>query len=191
MGILFSIFVIASGHAANLQKIQLPKQVIDSIKKDYNVERSETQPEMVDVNMEIKTRLATFKLQLGDTQESLDLAHYINTVDKGVQIKMSTPFTYEPQNTSMYFISRYKPFTAQTGKEYGYPCGTVYKLSTRANEFLNADALNIMTNTRQYLSILGGDYLVLHMDKEAKRLKMSYFKVRDARWTHELCKLDY
>lgn len=188
---LLSALFCTHVQAAQLQQIQLPKSVIEAIKKDYNVERSEVQPEMVNINMEIKTRLATFKLELGDNQESLDLAHYINTVDKGVELKLSTPFTYEPNNTTMYFISRYKPFASPQGKEYGYACGTVYKLATKANEFLNAEALKIMTNTRQYLSILGGDYLVLHMDKEAKRLKMSYFKVRDARWTHELCKLDY
>lgn len=191
MGFLFLFLFYAQAQASNLHDLQLPKQVIESIKKNYNVERSEAQPERVDVGLEIKTRLATFKLKLGDTQESLDLANYINTVDKGVELKMSTPFPYEAQNTTLYFISRYKPFISAEGREYGYPCGTAYRLSTHANEFLNADALRIMTNNRQYLSILGGDYLILHMDKTAKRLKMAYFRVRDARWTHELCKLSY
>lgn len=191
MSVWLALFFTAFSQGAHVQEIQLPKQVIESIAKDYNVERSEIQPEIVDMGMEIKTRLATFKLQLGYSQESLDLAQYINTVDKSIHLKMSTPFPYAEKNTTMYFISRYKPFKTPDGKEYGYPCGTVYKLSQRADEFLNANALNIMTNSRQYLSILGGDYLVLHMDQEAKRLKMSYFKIRDARWTHEMCKLDY
>lgn len=189
MTIVFFLLTLVQSSFASLQEIQIPSKVFDSIKSDYRVESSDVEPEMVDVTIEFKTISGAFKVPLGYTQEALDLAQYISKADKSIEWHMTPSFKLDAKNTTMYFIPRYKPFKSALGKAYGYACGTVYKFSKSANELLSGDALNIMTNTRQYLSILGGDYLVLHL--EGKKLKMSYFKVRDTRWTHEMCKLNY
>lgn len=189
MIILFFLLTVVQSSSASLQEIMIPEKVFDAIKKSYNVESSDVEPEMVDITIEFKSKLGQFKLPLGYTQEALDLAQYISKADESLEWKMTPSFELDSKKTSLYFIPRYKPFKSALGKTYGYPCGTIYKFSENVGELLGGDALNIMTNKRQYLSILGGDYLVLHLD--GKKLKMSYFKVRDSRWTHEMCKLNY
>lgn len=185
--LFFSTFFQSS--AANLQELQIPQKVYDSIKANYQLDVTEIEPEMVDVVLELKSQETLFKLPLGYTQETIDLAQYINTKDLSFEWKLATPYESDSKNTKVYFISRYKPFKMFSGKMAGYPCGTVYRFGNKVDRVLNTDPLSIMTRSRQYLSLLGGDYLILHLD--AKKLKISYFKVRDTRWTHELCKLDY
>lgn len=189
--IVFIYLLATVGHsfAALQQEIKLPAQVIESIKSTYNVEKMDVEPEVVDVTLELKTKAGEQKFPLGYTQEVLDLAQYVSTNDNSLHWKFAVPFEVDAKNTTMYFFPRYKPYKSPLGKTHGYDCGSVFKYAKNISDLINADALNIMTNGRQYLSILGGDYLVLHL--EGKKLKMSYFKVRDTRWTHEMCKLDY
>jgi hypothetical protein len=180
---------VVHSFAALQQEIKLPAKVLESIQSTYNAEKMDLEPEVVDVELEIKVKSGEHKFPLGYTQEILDLAQYISTKDNSLGWRLVVPYKVDAKSTTMYFFPRYKPYTSPMGKIHGYDCGSVFKYAKNIGDLINVDALNIMTNGRQYLSILGGDYLVLHL--EGKKLKMSYFKVRDTRWTHELCKLDY
>lgn len=187
--IIYLLTTVVYSFASLQQEIKLPAKVLESIKSTYNVDRLDLEPEVVDVTLDIKTKSGEQKFPLGYTQEILDLAQYVTVKDNSLGWKLTVPFKVDASSTTMYFFPRYKPFKSPLGKIHGYDCGSVFKYAKNISDLINVDALNIMTNGRQYLSILGGDYLVLHL--EGKKLKMSYFKVRDTRWTHEMCKLDY
>lgn len=183
---LFVITLSLKGFAGPSQILQIPQKLYDAIKTTYNLEQSETKPQMIDVLMELKTSKGDFKIPVGYTQENLDFSQYLDKSDKSFELQISTPYSHDETSTVIYFISKYKPFKSSTGKEFGYPCGTVFKIGSRLDEILNTSPRTIPVNYREYVSVLGGDYLILHKES-ALKMKISYFKVRDTRWTHESC----
>lgn len=186
MGLFLLIFFKSS--ASHIQELPIPKVVYDSIKTLYSFDQTELEPEMADLVMELKTKKNNVKLPLGYTQETVDLAQYIKKTDTSFNFKLVNPYKIVDKNTNMYFISRYKPLKSVSGRIYGYPCGTVLRLNSHVGEILNTEGLKVSTFENQYVRALGGDYIVLH--KDDKKMKISYFRVRDTRWTQEMCNLN-
>lgn len=181
-------FLSFKGFSSSSQEFQIPRSIYDSIKKTYNLDQTEIKPQMTDVLVEFKTSKGYFQLPVGYTLENLDISQYLPLSDKTFTFQVSTPYSSNSSDTVVYFISRYKPFkrSENSKEEYGYPCGTVYKISNRVNSFLNAPPLTLSSYEREYASLIGGDYLILHKEGSHK-MRISYFKIRDTRWTHELC----
>jgi len=184
----FSLILILSlkGFAGSSQVLNVPQKLYDSIKQTYQLEQSEIKPQMIDLLVEVKSSKGDFKLPVGYTQENIDLSQYLEKTDKSFTFQISTPYVHDDAQTVVYFLSRYKPFKSSTGKEFGYPCGTAFKIGSDVDQLLNTQPLTIAMNYREYVTVLGGDYLILHKESPQK-MKISYFKIRDTRWTHELC----
>lgn len=179
-------FSIGSTH---LEELKIPQKLFDSIKKTYNLDSSDVEPEMLDVTFELKLTQGEAKLNIGYTQKLLDLAQYLKKADKSFQWKLSTPYESSKSTTNVYFISRYKPFKSPLGNEYGYPCGSIFTFTNNSQRILNTDFITLESYSRQHMSQIGGDYLILH--REQKKVKISFFQLRDTRWTKEMCRLDY
>jgi hypothetical protein len=169
-------------------KMMVPESVFNSIKQTYNLDIAEAQPELVDLFLELKNSSGNTKIPIGYSQEVVDLAQYVNRKDPRVTWQISSDFKFD-EGSTVYFLSRYKPAVSSTGKTIGYECGSAYKIQSKTNRIINAGFNTLMAQNGHYMSMIGGDYLVLHL--EGKKLKMSYFKIRDSRWTHQLCTLDY
>ncbi len=187
-GLLFVLFSFQS-FATHLQKLNIPLKIYESIKQTHKLDETEVSPQMTDILIELKTSHGEFKLPVGYTLETLDLSQYISKTEKFFDLQMSTPYDNKEGSTTIYFVSRYKQYFSKTGKVFGYPCGSVYKLSSSTSKLLNSSPMQIAVNEQQYMSSLGGDYLILHKESTNK-MRISYFKLRDTRWTHELCRLD-
>ncbi|MCB9072954.1 MAG: hypothetical protein H6623_04965 [Bdellovibrionaceae bacterium] len=180
---LFGLFLTKA--AAEIPKLMVPDPIFNSIKTSYSFEKGEIQPELSDITLELSGTGDKIKVPVGYTQEVIDLAEYVDRKNKTVAWALQTQF--QPSDkTTIYFISRYKPTFGTSGGKVGYPCGSAFKIASRSNKLLNTSKILSALNG-EYINMIGGDYLIMHQDD--KKLKIAYFKVRDSRWTHQLCNM--
>lgn len=161
--------------------VPIPHEVFDQIRDEYPTNKYKMKPERETVEVYIKGEKSFQRVKLGTSQETLDLASYVDNRWKKFEIGFVAPFELT-EHTQLFFINRYKG----SGDEKGLPCGKAVKIKGQLDKLFTTQGINLMTKDGAYLNLLGGDFLLTQLDDQ--RFRIIYFKITDSRWSQRLCK---
>jgi hypothetical protein len=180
-GLFFLFFLFV--HADN--KIAIPGEVMQILAEQYPTSTMTMTPEREDMTILLKSGNSEQTIKVGLTQETLDLANYVDKKWDHFNIQFTPPFAIEG-DAQLFFINRYKPST-EKGAEGGLPCGKALKIHSKLDKLFTTQGIKLMTNGGRYLNLLGGDFLLTHLENQ--HFRIVYFKIVDSRFPNRLCKI--
>jgi len=178
LAFLLSLFLLS--HAAH--PILLPKDVLSAVQDEYPSE-TPMKPVVDDIVITIKGDKTSQEVKLNPAQEVLDLAPYVNKKEASFTLFFKPSFEVGEQ-TKLFFISRYQP-SVEKGAHGGLGCGKALKIQKHLDKLFTTQGVKFMTKDASYLNLLGGDFLVTHLDGQT--LHVVFFKIVDGRFSNRLC----
>jgi hypothetical protein len=164
--------------------VPIPEELFELVQKDFGIKNFDYAAEFLDVDVSIQgAKGAEQKLRVGFVQEVLDLSSYVDKIWPHFYISFKAPYSLDG-DAALYFVSRYKSMELGT-QTLGLGCGQAVKLKSKVGKLFSSDGIKLMTKAGHYLNLLGGDYLLVK--KDAQKIKMVFFRIRDGRWSHRLC----
>jgi len=165
------------------QAVNIPPEVYNVLRDQYPTADLKIKVKNEDVTVTIRGEGRTQELKMGVTQETLDLATYIDSNWKEFSVSFQAPFPIEG-DTQLFFINRYKPITE--GDKGGLPCGKALKIKSKLGKLFSTQGIKLMTKGNQYLNLIGGDFLLTQL--EGQQFRIAYFKIIDSRASQRLCR---
>ena len=163
--------------------LQLPVEILTVLQEEYP---GDAPPKPVPEEMEIlfKGEKNSQGVKVGFTKDTLDLAPHVDKAAASFEIEFKLPFEMN-ENTKLFFINRYRP-SANQGDKGGMACGKALKIQSKLNKLFTTQGVKFMTKDASYLNLLGGDFLITHLD-DHQQLHVVYFKIIDSRYGSRRC----
>lgn len=182
---LILIFLALPAQAA-VKPVMVPAEILDRVRDFYNFQNEFYEFKPTDIDVYIKAGAQEHKVTLGGENNVLDLAKWVPAGVAEISIGFQSPYEFSDK-TQLFYVSRYKPMEGKK-QQFGLACGKSLKIQTQLKELFTTRGIKLMTQGGHYLNIMGGDYLLTHLD--GKHLKVSQVKIRDGRWVDRLCKMN-
>lgn len=188
-----SLFVLAvfllcePSFALRTDKIMVPQEVVDHLRKDFDLRNAELKPVRIPIEVHFTGENFERKAVMDVGKRSLDVATFINNRLKSFNFKMHLQMD-PSSDTRLYFISRYKKTKSQS-EDWGVGCGQMALIQSKMDQLVNGEGVDLNVLSGHYINVIGGDYLIAH--KKGDILYFAYFRLRDRRWVDRLCKVKF